>query len=101
MVLLTFISNLCKAFSKIAILLISILRIGLPNSKTISDSNSLRFGSRKDGNNNNSNSRDKRFRKKLIKSKSGNLTKFKKIARNGATKIRLSFLTPATKEAFN
>lgn len=85
----------------IVTLLTLILKTLLLYSKVVDDGNSIRVGSGKDNNNNSSNIGDKRSRRKSIKSKSKNVAKSKKIARNNAMGIRSNFLTLIIKKVFN
>ena len=77
------------------------LKIKLFNGKTITDSSDVGVDSKKNGNNNKGNNNSEKFRRKSIKSKSRNLTSFKKITRNNIIKIRLRFLIFVIKKAFN
>lgn len=52
-------------------------------------------------NNNNNSDNSKKSNKKLFKSKSENLTKFKKCGKNNAIKIRSYFLISTTRKIFN
>lgn len=82
-------------------LFILIFKIELLNSKAVCYSNGVRVNNKENGGDNDSNSNNKKLRKKLIKLKSENLAKSKKIARNRIIRIRLSFLIFTIKEIFN
>lgn len=76
------------------------LKIKLFNNKAISNNSGNKVGSKKNSSKIAGNSRVEKFRKKLIKLKSGNLAKSMKIAINSATEIRLSFLIFTIRKVF-
>lgn len=78
-----------------------LLKTELPYDKAINNSNGLWIGNKENNSNNNSNSGGKRSKKKLIKLKSENLAKSKKIRRNSIIKIRLDLLTLIIRKIFN
>lgn len=73
----------------------------LSNDKIINKSVGIRINNKRNNNNNSGNSKGEKFSKKSTKSKNKNLTKFKKITKNGTIEFGLSFFTSAAKEAFN
>lgn len=77
------------------------LKTGLFDNKIVNNNGGIRTNNKKNASNSNGNNNNKRFRKKLTKLKNKNLIKFRKIAKNGTTKTKTSFLISVAKKTFN
>lgn len=76
------------------------LKIKLLDSKIVDINSNIRISIEKNSNNISNDNNSKKFKRKLIKSKSGNLVILKGITKNNTLKIEHNFLILATKFFF-